>query len=501
MKPFSISFKPFFRCLICAVLVVFLLAGQTAFASTATEDEKNIQYLQGIINMIRDQYKGSLTDSQLVEGAVGGMLNSLDDYTTYYTPKEADSFMGSITGVFGGVGISMEMSGDYILVSKVFSASPAEKAGILQGDKIVEADGKSLIKATSDEAASIIRGEAGTIVKLGILRIGTSSVKYIDVTREIIKINPVTYEIRNGIGYIKLEMFNENTDEFITKALAEMDKNKITKLILDLRDNPGGEVSQAVAVAQKFVPQGLITKLDYKSEKYSDIEFNSYLEKSKYKLAVLVNGMSASASEIVSGAIQDTGAGKLVGTKTFGKAKFQGILPILTPEAFYKYKQLYGINVVNGFDLQMYYNITPSSEEIAGYTKMTLGLYYTPKGRMIDGTGLMPDIQAEDPELVSDIYINSIQKLTKTTRPSLNTQGIDVYNAEKLLKVMGYVIEDLDTTLDAQTVKAIKAYQKTSGLDINGVLDSKTQDALNNSLMKLITKYDKQYNAAVQYLN
>lgn len=498
MKPYT--HKSLFGRSICAILIVFLLIGQTVYASTAAEDEKNLQYLQGIIDMIREQYKGSLTDSQLIEGAVGGMLDSLDDYTTYYTPKEADSFMGSVTGVFGGVGISMEISGDYILVSKVFSASPAEKSGIIQGDKIVEADGKSLIKATADEAASIIRGVEGTKVKLGILRNGTSSVKYIDITREVIKINPVSYEIRNGIGYIKLDMFNENTNEFITKALAEMDKNKITKLILDLRDNPGGEVSQAVAVAQKFVTKGLITKLDYKSDKYADIEYNSYLEKPKYKLAVLVNGMSASASEIVSGAIQDTGVGKLVGTKTFGKAKFQGLLPILTPEAFSKYEQQLGIKLVNGFDLQ-YYGINPSIDEIAGYTKMTLGFYYTPKGRMIDNTGLMPDIKAEDTKPVSEIYISGIQKLTKTTKPSLNAQGIDVYNAEKLLKVMGYKIETLDTTLDAKTVKEIKVYQKASGLSISGVLDYKTQDALNVSLLKLIVKYDLQYNAAVKSLN
>lgn len=497
MKPSA--YRSLFKRSLCAILIAFLLLGQSAYASTEAEDERNLQYFQGIIDMIRDQYKGSLTDRQLIEGAVGGMLDSLDDYTTYYTPKEADVFMGSITGVFGGVGIAMEISGDYILVSKVFSASPAEKAGILQGDKIVEANGKSLLKVLPDDAAAVIKGEAGTKVKLGVLRNGTSGIKYIEVTREVIKINPVTVEIRNGIGYIKLEMFNENTDEYITKALAELDKNKITKVILDLRDNPGGEVTQAVAVAQKFVPKGLITRLDYKSEKYSDIEYSSYLEKAKYKLAVLVNGMSASASEIVSGAIQDTGAGKLVGTKTFGKAKFQGILPILTPEAFSKYEQQLGVNIVNGYDLQ-FYGINPSKDEIAGYTKMTMGFYYTPKGRMIDGKGLTPDIKAEDPKPVSEIIINSIQKLTKTTKPGLNAQGIDVYNAEKLLKVLGYDIGILDTTLDAKTVKAMKAYQKKSGLTSSGILDDKTQDVLNAALLKLIVQYDKQYNAAVQLL-
>ena len=495
------TFKSFFVRSICALLIIFLVLGQSAFTATAAEDERNLQYLQGIMEMIREQYKGSLTDSQLVQGAVGGMLNSLDDYTTFYTPKEAETFMSSVTGVFGGIGISMEISGDYIVVAKVFAASPAEKAGMIQGDKIVEAAGKSLLKVTADEAASIIKGQPGTKVKLGILRNGSSTVKYVEITREIIKVNPVTYEIRNGIGYILLEMFNENTDEYLTNALAEMDKNKITRIVLDLRNNPGGEVGQAVAVAKKFVPKGLITKLDYKSEKFQDIEYTSNLEKTKYQLAVLVNSMSASASEIVAGAVQDTGAGKLVGTKTFGKAKFQSLLPVLTPEAFSKYEQQLGFKVVNGLDLQMYFGINPSKQEIAGYTKMTLGLYYTPKGRMIDGTGLVPDVKVEDPKPVSDIIITSIQKLTKTSTPGLNGQGIDVYNAEKILKVLGYEIDPPDTTLDSKTVKALKTYQKKTGLKVNGILDNRTQDALNNARTNLIEKYDNQYNQAVKLLN
>ncbi len=498
MKSYEI--KKIFRRSISTLLVIFLLLGNSISVSAANEDERNLQYFQSIIDMVREQYKGDLTDSQLLEGAVKGILNSLDDYTTYYTHEETDSFMGTITGTFGGIGVSMEISGDYIIVSKVFPASPAEKAGLLQGDKIVEADGNNLIKATPDQAAAIIKGDVGTKVKLGILRNGASEVKYIEVSRDIIKINPVTYEIRDGIGYIKLELFNENTKEFFAKALTEMDNNKVTKIILDLRDNPGGEVTQAVAVAQRFVPRGLITKLDYKSERYFDMKYYSYVDEPKYKLAVLVNGMSASASEIVTGAIQDTGAGKLIGTKTFGKAKFQGLLPILTPEAFSKYEQQYGIRAVNGYDLQDY-GIYPAIDEIAGYTKMTLGLYYTPKGRMIDGTGLIPDIVIEDPEPVSGIYINGIQKLTNTTEPGLNAQGIDVYNAKKVLRVLNYKVSTMDTTLDADTVKILKVYQKNNGLNASGILDYKTQNSMNINLLNIIAKYDKQYAAAVKYLN
>lgn len=483
---------------IFSVLIIAVIFGQTVFAAS-DQDNINLLYMEKILEFIRDQYEGELSDSELVDGAVRGIMNSLDDYTTYYTSEEKKAFVDSVSGIFGGVGISMEISGEYIVVSKVLPATPAEKAGILQGDKIIEADGVSLVGVTAEKAASIIKGDIGTVVKIGVLRNGSSEVKYFEITREVIKVNPVTYEIRNGIGYIKLELFNENTDEYISKALEEMDRNKITKIILDLRDNPGGEVAQATALAQKFVPKGIITKLDFHSARYSDMTYYSYLEKPKYELAVLVNGMTASAAEIVAGAIQDTGAGKLVGTKTFGKAKFQSLIPILSRDAFIKYINQ-GILAVNAYDLQNQ-GIGIEEKDIAGYAKLTLGYYYTPKGRLIDGKGLTPDIAAEDPKPMHDININSIQKLTKTVEHGLNGQGIDVYNAEKLLKFLGYNITAVDNTLDKGTVEALKYFQGKFGLNANGILDKYTQAALNAELDKLIGKYDMQYVAAADMLN
>lgn len=489
------------KLLIPLILITMLILTQTAFAADAASDDNNTDYLNNVMDMIREQYKGQLTDDQLTQGAVNGLFNSLDPYTTFFTPAEEESFMGTINGTFSGIGVSMELSGDYIVVTKVFAASPAEKAGIIQGDKIVEAAGKSLIGKTTDEAVSLITGTAGTKVKLGILRNDRKEMQYFEITRDTIKINPVQYEIRDGIGYIKLELFNENTDEYISKALEEMDKNNVTKLVLDLRDNPGGEVSQAVAVAQKFVPRGIVTTLDYKSEDYPDIEYHSYLDAPKYKLAVLVNDMSASASEIVAGAIQDTDAGKLIGTKTFGKAKFQGVLPILTPEAFEKYKKQLGVNVVDAYELIDKYQVSPLLSDIAGYAKMTLGLYYTPKGRMIDGTGLLPDYAVDKPKAVNGIDVNSIQKLTQTVKPGLNGYGSDVYNAEKILMLLGYSVDAPDTSLDEKTFNAIKQFQKSSKLYSYGVLDYSTQKALNVKLDEILLQDDKQYAKAVEILN
>lgn len=510
---------------VCTVLIAFLFFGQASYASalgqqaqqtelaerTGQSEEtqepqqgeqsvSDLLYLGGVLEMIRDQYKGDISEDELVYGAVRGMLGSLDAYTTYFDNEQTDTFIESINGAFGGIGVSMRVNGDYITILEVYPGTPAEKAGLLQGDMIVEADGISLVKQDTDKAASVIRGEVGTKVSLGILRDGSDIVKMVDVTREIIRINPVTYEIRGDIGYIKLDSFNENTDEFMTKALKEMDKNDITKLVFDLRDNPGGEVNQAVQVARKFVPKGLITKLDYHSSRYDDINYYSYLEEPKYKLAVLVNGTSASASEIVAGAIQDTGAGKLVGTKTYGKAKFQSLIPLLSLDAFNKYAQK-GIYTVSGNELQAFYGIAPKDSEIVGYTKMSLGVYYTPNGRMIDGAGLVPDIVEDDFQPVNGVCIDTIKKLRGTVLLKLNSVGIDVYYAEMLLKAMGYKIETPDNLLDEDSVVALRSYQKKSGLYVDGILGDKTRVALNNDFLKLINKYDNQYVAAVASLN
>lgn len=482
------------RRILCILIVVMLLTGQAVYGASNSG-----AYLDSIMELIKDEYYDDVKDQELTESAVRGMFNSLDDYTTYYNKEEKDRFMDSVTGVFGGIGVTMTLSGDYIVVTDISSPSPAEKAGILQGDRIVEADGTDLVKATLDEASAVIRGEPGTTVRLGILRDGSNEKIYVDVTREIIKVNPVQYENRNGIGYIKLSMFNDNADEYVSDALKYFDKYNISKIVLDLRDNPGGEVSQAVEIAKKFVPEGLITKLDYKSSKYEDVEYYSTLKKNKYKLAVLVNGMSASASEIVAGAIQDRDAGKLVGTKTFGKARFQAVLPLLSEEAYMKYNKMYQLGSANVMDFY-YFGIYPDEDEIGGYVKMTLGVYYTPKGRMIDGTGLEPDIAVSDPDPVEGVYITDITRLSKTTEFKLNGQGSDVFNAKKILKLMGYNISTLDTSFDKEFESALKIYQTKHNLKSTGVLDIKTQVFLNADLLQLVLKYDGQYAAAVRYL-
>lgn len=464
------------------------------------EDQTNSSYLESVMDMVNEKYKGQITQKKLIEGALKGMFDTMDPYTTYYTRDEAESFFGDMNGSYKGIGVMFSEFDGKFVVDKVFNSSPAEEAGILAGDIIVEVDGTSIIGVSSEEAASLIKGEEGTKVTLGIIRDGQDEIIRCEVTRKEIRVSPVSYYIKDGIGYIKLEMFNSNASESMNKAFEEMDKNNITKIILDLRDNPGGEVNQTVSIAKKLVPEGLITKLDYKSELQKDEEYYSSLKKLKYKLVVLVNEMSASASEILAGAIQDTGSGTLVGTKTFGKGKVQNVYPILTPEASKKYEQEFGVKIINGFDLFVSHGISPDDDEIMGWIKITTGEYYTPDGRMIDGKGLEPDIYVENEKTLGNINPKSISKLKKMSKPSLNTESTDVFNAESILLLSGYEVDTPDTLMDAKTVRAVADFQKDCGLFSYGVLDYTTQQALNDKLEELIVSTDRQYTRALELL-
>lgn len=485
-------------------MVIFnLMHFQTSFAEEANKDKsagEDLGYIKSVMDMIQGKYKDKVTNEHLIEGALKGMFGSMDPYTTYFTPKEAENFFGSVNGEYKGIGVVMEKQGDYSVVVETFPSSPAEKAGIRTGDKFIEVNGKSVVGSSTEEISSLIKGPEGKKVVLKIQRSGESGFKEVEMHTEDINLDPVTDDIRGDIGYIRLDSFTATANNFMTKALEKMDKRNIGKIVLDLRDNPGGYAETAVDIAKKFVPKGLITKIDYKSSSRTDPEYYSDLDKLKYNLVVLVNQNSASASELLSGAIQDTGAGKLVGTKTFGKGRVQELFPILTQEAYKKYEGTLGIKLVDVNELTTKYGVSPTENEIIGYTKITTGEYLTPKGRSIDGKGLEPDYYVENYKTVKDVDVNSIQKLILESKPSLNSESVDVYNAEKILTLSGYDVDRADLKLDGKTFKAIAKFQKDHGLYSYGKLDFATQKELNKMLEKLIMTIDTQYAKAVSLL-
>jgi len=357
--------------LVCVVMLVNVSFANT---STAVASDFNVNNLDLFRLLIQDLFYKEVTDKDLYEAALKGMFQSLDPYSNYYNEEETTEFNTDVSGNYSGIGIKFEGYSDYLRVVKVFVKSPAYTSGILAGDYIIGINGEDVSGWTTDKAASYIRGEAGTSVKLTLLR---GNEKFdVDVERANIQAESCSFEILNDdIAYIKIEEFNLSTSVEVSRYLNAAKLTGYNKLILDLRDNPGGYVDQAVYVARNFVPKGIITTLKYKNSA-KDTEYMSYTKEVPYKLVVLVNEYSASSSEILAGALKDNGI-KLIGQTTYGKGVFQNV---------YKLKD-------------------------GGSVKITTGQYYTPSGVCIDKVGITPDFVVEGAEAQLQKAIEEVNKL------------------------------------------------------------------------------------------
>ena len=315
------------------------------------------------VQVVKGQYVGTAEGPLLMTGSLKGMVNSLGDpYSVYMDPKMYSELMLETKGSFGGVGIVLGVKDKQLTVVAPIEGTPAETAGILSGDLIVKIDGQDTKDMALDEAVGKIRGKEGSKVTLTIQRTGQEVEEY-SLTRATIVLKSVSGKIlENGIGYIRLSMFSETTGNDFTQKMSELTEQGMTSLILDLRNNPGGLIGESVKVARLLVPQGPIVSVIGKDGERETSQ--SYLEKTPLPLVVLINGGSASASEIVAGAIQDTSAGKLIGVKTFGKGSVQRIIPLDKDSA----------------------------------VKITIAEYHTPKDRSIHGKGIEPDIVVEMPK-------------------------------------------------------------------------------------------------------
>ncbi len=348
--------------IILFILVLALLLPSMVSAKSETDAyNADTAFFNDILNLIKERYPFEVDQDSLVKTAVKAMLQSLDPYSDYYTKEEADRMFQSLEGNFTGIGVYIEIKDGLIHVNQTIKDQPAEKAGVKEGDFIVSVNDQDIRGISLDEASSLIKGPVGTSVILGIQR-GEETI-YLNVVRAKIEIKNVEVEIiDNKIGHIILKEFNSGSSKEIKKALDDLDKKKISRVILDLRNNPGGLLDEAVSIGKLIIPKGPIVYLRDKSNKLTT--YNSTLSNTKYKLVVLVNGNSASASEIIAGAVKDTKAGTLVGTTTFGKALVQSL-----------------IRVNDG-----------------SVVKITSSVYLTPNKNLINGLGIEPNyiIENED---------------------------------------------------------------------------------------------------------
>ncbi|MGI6091568.1 MAG: S41 family peptidase [Veillonellaceae bacterium] len=311
------------------------------------------------LHIVKSRYVEEVPMDTLMIGAVRGMVASLGDpHSVYMDAKLFKEFMIETEGSFGGVGIVVGVKDKMLTVVSPIEGTPGDKAGIKSGDRITKIDGHDTKDMTLDEAVNKIRGPEGSQVTLTIVR-GADPAKDYTVTRSNIQIKTVSGKmLPDNIGYIRISMFNENTASDFIHKLQELEKAGMKGLVLDLRDNPGGLLDESVKVADKLVPKGPVVSVVTRTGERET--HNSTLEIVKYPLVVLVNGGSASASEIVAGAVQDTGAGTLVGTKTYGKGSVQTLMRL-------------GDDAI----------------------KLTIAKYLTPAGRSINGVGIEPDVKVE----------------------------------------------------------------------------------------------------------
>lgn len=316
--------------------------------------------------LVRRYYVEEKPFKDVVYGAINGMLTELDPNSSFLPPQPLASLEEETRGSFGGIGVSVGVERDGVKVIAPIEDSPAFKAGIHAGDTITAVDGKKLEGASMDEAVKAMRGEKGSSVKVTVERQNGEKVD-VALVRDDIKVTSVkgVRELGDGIGYVRITQFNEPVAEDFAQALAGLDKAKITELIIDLRDNPGGLLESAVGVAEQMLPKGqeIVTVRGRDGVKPQQRFESGPCERRFVDLpiAVLVNGGSASASEIVAGALKAHKRAVLVGEKTYGKASVQNVIKMaLRPDCA---------------------------------IRLTTGFYYTPDGKMIHGVGIMPDVQ------------------------------------------------------------------------------------------------------------
>ena len=352
-------------CLLTAVLTTAAIVGTEAVLLNRLTGSvsESVRFLR-TMKLLKRNYNGEVDNHQLFDGALKGMVESVGDpYTVYLNKKDFQQLSEMTVGSFGGIGIVFGKRGnDYVVISAL-EDNPGAKAGIKSGDIITAIDDKSTREMNMEQVANKIRGKYGTIVTLE-LKDKEGKLRKVNVVRAEIKNPSVAGQLlpNTKIGYIRIAIFNENTGDDFAQKYAELEKQGMQALVLDLRENPGGILDAGVDVARMLVPKGpIVSVIDKNGNKFEE---TSSLEKVKYPLAVLVDHGSASASEIVAGAIKDTKSGKLFGVKTFGKGSVQSVYRLDNNTA----------------------------------VKITVAKYYTPSGVSIHNVGIEPDVKVELPD-------------------------------------------------------------------------------------------------------
>lgn len=339
---------------------------------------------------VETKYVNHVDDDAIIDGAISGLIKSLNDPHSVYLDKNFFRQLHDQTsGSFGGIGVYMGFQNEMVRIISVIPGSPGEKVGLKANDQIIAVDSTPVTDLSSEEIPLKIRGEVGTPVTLSIRRSGEEDKDY-QITRDVIKLKTVAgrmlnEEVENSriftndpIGYIRISSFSENSGDEFDSVYRELQQKGMKALIIDLRENPGGVLTSCVEISKELVPRGRIVSVVDKAG--SEEIYDSDLDEKTVPLVVLIDGNSASASEILAGALQDTDAATLVGTRSYGKGSVQVVMPMFRDDGL----------------------------------KLTIAKYYTPSGRSIDGEGIEPDVEVElPPDYSSDTQLDKAIEIAK----------------------------------------------------------------------------------------
>lgn len=342
------------------VLVSFIIIfSPNAYSNPSDKLYEKLDLFSDVLNTLKKEYVDEVEQSEVIDAAINGMLQSLDPYSGYMSPDSFRNMNDDTRGEFGGLGIEITMEGGLVKVITPIEGTPADKAGVEAGDFIIKIDNKQVKGMSLMDAVKLMRGKIGTSIEITVRRPEIDEDLKFKITRAIIKIREVSSEVKNNIGYIRLRAFNEQSHNQMIKQINKLNKNNLNGYILDLRNNPGGLLSQAIKITETFLDGGEIVSTRGRDK--SDIKIYNAKKGDVLKkkpLIILINQGSASASEIVAGALKDHKRAILLGEKSFGKGSVQSIIPLKN----------------------------------RGGLRLTTAKYYLPSGESIHEKGVEPDI-------------------------------------------------------------------------------------------------------------
>lgn len=397
---------------------------------------------------------------ELLDQLLKAGFSSLDQYSEFFTGEEFLDYMNDLNHTFYGIGVTIQKNGEYVEVVNCLDGGSAKEAGLAIGDKIYAVDGESAVGKTLSDVQKMITGELNTTVNVTVLR--GDAEKSFTLTRKPVSADTVAHTVLEGnIGYITIINFAEKTDTEFANVLKDLDEQGVTEIILDLRDNPGGYLISAVNIAKMIVPEGVIVQTMFRQEEKNET-FYSELKNPKYRFAVLVNQNTASAAEVLAGAMQDSKIGYLIGDTTYGKAVIQEMFQLSN----------------GGF-------------------KITTGHYLTRDGHEINKIGIDPDEQVMN--TTQKVNMSRFTPFDYKIKWKVGEESDSVLAAKERLRLMGYYQGSMDTYFDTELESAVNQFQADTELYPYGVLDISTQVRIENEFYKREELVDNQLYTAYEY--